>query len=242
MSLYAVDPSSGVPLYRQISRVIADEVRQHYRPGMQLPPEPVLAERFSVNRHTLRRAIDELANAGLVVRRRGLGVFALDSVLSYGIHKGTRFTETVEAAGSNAESVVLRKQIVPARGGVVKRLELSETSDVLWIETLRMVDHRPFSLVSHFLPDARCHGVLAQYEGGSLHDCLYQQLGVRPERRLSLIAAQPPQGDDARLLGIPPHWPILRVKSVNVDPASQTPIEYCLARMRADRVELEVKL
>lgn len=242
MSLHAIDPSSGIPLYRQIGRMIADEVQHHYRAGMQLPPEPVLAERFSVNRHTLRRAIDELVNAGMVERRRGLGVFVLDGLMSYGIHKGTRFTDTVAAAGGAAASIVLRKQIIPARGGVAKRLGLLDDDQVIWIETLRKVDDVPFSVVSHFLPDAACHAIFRHYEGGSLHDCIHRQLGRRLERRLSLITAQLPQGDDTRLLGIPRHQPILRVKSVNVDPVNEAPVEYCLARMRGDRVELEVRL
>jgi GntR family transcriptional regulator, phosphonate transport system regulatory protein len=242
MSLYAVDPSSGVSLYRQISQAIAAEVQNHYRPGMQLPSEPVLAERFSVNRHTVRHAIDELVSAGVVERRRGLGVFVLDGLMNYGINKSTRFTDTVEAGGSTAESIVLRKQIIPARGGIARRLGLPEDDHVVWIETLRKVNNAPFSVVSHFLPEAVCRAVYQHYEGGSLHDCIGRHLGLRPERRLSLITTQLPQGDDARLLGVARHQPILRVKSVNVDPAAEVPVEYCLARMRGDRVELELRL
>jgi len=242
MSLYAVDPKSGVPLYRQISGAIADELRQHYQPGMQLPSEPLLAERFAVNRHTLRRAVDELVEAGLVERRRGLGVFVLDGLLSYGIHKGTRFTDTFAAIGSTAESIVLRKQVVPARGGVAQRLGIPEDAPVGWIETLRKVNDIPFSLVSHFLPMARCGVVYEDYESGSLHDCMKRHLGFRPERQFSLIASILPQGDDAKLLGTPRHQPLLRVKSVNIDPANGETVEYCLSRMRGDRVELEVRL
>src|SRR5215469_9432925 len=118
MSLYAVDPSRGMPLYRQISERIAEELMRHYTPGAQLPPEPILAERFAVNRHTLRHAVDELIHTGLLERRRGRGVFVLDGVLNYGIHKHSRFTKSLEAAGNTTESIVLRKQVIPARDGV----------------------------------------------------------------------------------------------------------------------------
>src|ERR1700742_3844965 len=156
MSLPAVDLKSGIPLYRQICNAIADELRRQYRPGQQLPSEPLLAERFSVNRHTLRRAVDELVDAGLVERRRGLGVFVLDGVLSYGIHKGSRFTDAVAAIGSTAESIVLARQIIPARNGVAQRLGLAEGAMVGWVETLRKINDVPFSVISHFLPMARC--------------------------------------------------------------------------------------
>ncbi len=242
MSLYAVDLSSGIPLYRQISQAIEEEVRKHYKPGTQLPPEPVLAERFSVNRHTLRHAIDELVNSGLVERRRGLGVFVLDGPHNYGIHKHTRFTKTLETAGNTTESVVLRKLAIPASSGVARRLELGEGVEVLWVETLRKANERQFSVVSHFMPAELVGQVFAEYEGGSLHDFIADRLGIELERQYSLISTRLPQGDDATLLGIPRHQPILRIKSVNVNSVTRRPVEYALGRLRGDRVELEVKL
>lgn len=242
MSLYAVDLSSGIALYRQISQAIEEEVRKHYKPGAQLPSEPVLAERFSVNRHTLRHAIDELVNSGLVERRRGLGVFVLDGPHNYGIHKHTRFTKSLEAAGNTTESVVLRKLIIPAGGGVARRLELAEGAEVLWVETLRKANERPFSVVSHFMPAELVGQVFAEYESGSLHGFIADRLGIELERQYSLISTRLPQGDDATLLGIPRHQPILRIKSVNVSSVTRRPVEYALGRLRGDRVELEVKL
>lgn len=242
MSLHAIDPFSGVPLYLQISQTIADDIRRNYKPGMRLPPEPTLAEQFSVNRHTLRHAIDELVLAGVVERRRGLGVFVLDGMLNYGISKTTRFTKTIEATGNTTDSRVLRKQVVLAREGVARRLDVGEGSEVLWVETLRKVNDRPFSIISHFLPAEMAHPVFAHYEGGSLHEFIASHMGRRLERRMSLITARLPQGDDASLLGIPRHQPILRIKSVNVDVSARVPVEYCLTRVRGDRVELEVKL
>jgi GntR family phosphonate transport system transcriptional regulator len=242
MSLYAVDPSCGVPLYRQISEKLAREVREHHAPGSQLPPEPVLAERFAVNRHTLRHAIDELIDTGLLERRRGRGVFVLDGVLNYSIHKHTRFTKSLEAAGNATESAVLRKQVIPARDGVARRLALAESAAVLWVETLRKVNDRPFSVISHFMPAALAEPVRANYEGGSLHDFIATHLGLKLERQYSLITAQLPQGDDATLLGIARHQPVLRIKSLNSDVATRRPVEYALSRLRGDRVELEVRL
>jgi GntR family phosphonate transport system transcriptional regulator len=231
-----------MPIYRQISQTIADELGKHYPLGSQLPPESALAERFAVNRHTLRHAIDELVAKGLLERRRGLGVFVLDGVISYGIHKHTRFTNTLEAAGNSTDSIVLRKQVVPARNGVARRLAVEEGSAVLWVETLRKVNDRPFSVISHFMPAGLAESVRAEYEGGSLHEFIAQHLGLALERQYSLITAQLSQGDDARLLGIPRHQPILRLKTVNVDAATRAPVEYALARLRGDRVELEVRL
>jgi len=242
MSLHATDPFSGVPLYLQISQSITRDIQNDFVPGSRLPTESVLAERFSVNRHTLRRAIDEMVAAGLVERRRGLGVFVLDDVLRYGIHKHSRFTETLEAAGNATESTLLHKQLISAKDGVARRLDLSNGQEVIWLETLRRVNDRPFSVVSHFLPGDLCRPVFDAYQGGSLHECVAVHLRIRLERRLSLITSRLPQGDDAILLGISRHQPVLRVKSVNVNQADGIAVEYALTRFRSDRVELEIKL
>src|ERR1700722_13454299 len=242
MRLYPLDSPSCITPYLRISRPIGNTGRTDYRPGTQLPPEPVLAEGFEGNPHTLRLAIGERGGAGLVERRRGLGVFVLDGPHNYGIHKHTRFTRTLEGAGATTESIVLRKLVVPARDGVARRLELAEGVDVIWVETLRKANDRPFSVISHFMPAALAHPVYADYEGGSLHDFIAERLGIALERRYSLIATLLAERDDATLLGIPRRQPILRIKSVNADALTRRPIEYAVGRLRGDRVELEVKL
>ena len=57
----------GVALWRQIVQEIAGDIATgRFRGGDKLPTEPELAERFKVNRHTLRRAMAALAEEGLV--------------------------------------------------------------------------------------------------------------------------------------------------------------------------------
>lgn len=85
MSLYAVQKNSGLALYAQIVKQLEQEVLSRYAPGDGLPSEAELAQRFGVNRHTLRRAVDELVDAGLLERRHGLGIFVLDTQLDYQI-------------------------------------------------------------------------------------------------------------------------------------------------------------
>jgi GntR family phosphonate transport system transcriptional regulator len=92
------------------------------------------------------------------------------------------------------------------------------------------------------MPAELAHLVYADYEGGSLHDFIADRLGIALERQYSLIATLLAQGNDATLLGIPRHQPILRIKSVNADALTQRPVEYAVGRLRGDRVELEVKL
>ena len=70
-------PTSYPTRYQEIAAKLEQELRQHYRCGDYLPAEQQLAARFEVNRHTLRRAIDQLVEKGWVQRRQGVGVLVL---------------------------------------------------------------------------------------------------------------------------------------------------------------------
>ncbi len=240
MSLMALQRNGGEAIYSQIAKLLKEEIASFLTPGQCLPSENELAERFGVNRHTIRRAVGDLIAAGLLERRHGKGTFVLDDPTDYVLGSGTRFTETFESLGKTASNRILRKLVIPARGGVATRLRLTENDPVIWIESLRLADDRPICVISHFLPQRTFPDLLEGYHGGSLHE----HLGVRHRLKLrrieSLVSAVLPQGDDASLLGMPQNQPVLRVKSVNVDERDGTPLEYALTRFRADRIQLRI--
>jgi GntR family phosphonate transport system transcriptional regulator len=235
-----INRGSGEAVYRQVQQQLEAEIRSLHRPGDALPPEAALAVRFGINRHTLRRAVDGLIAEGWIERRHGIGSFILDKPLDYDIGQRTRFTETLEALGCKTESTVLRKLRLPARDGVARRLRIDDGVPVVWIETLRSVDGRPFCVVSHYLPAALLPGLLGDYEGGSLHEFIESNHGWRLRRTESLVSSALPQGNDASVLAMPATCPVLRVKSLNVREQDGVPVEYALTRFRADRMQLRI--
>ncbi|MDR2216477.1 MAG: phosphonate metabolism transcriptional regulator PhnF [Nevskiaceae bacterium] len=242
MSLVALHRRGGEAIYSQIARLLKEEIESFLKPGACLPSENDFAERFGVNRHTVRHAIDELIQAGILERRHGKGTFVLDTPTDYALSRGTRFTETIESMGKTASTRILRKLIVPARGGVAARLRLQENDPVIWLESLRMADAHPVCVTSHFLPQKFFSDELAKYIGGSLHNCLSTHYGLALRRTESLVSATLPQGDDASVLGMPRNQPVLKVKSVNVREQDGIALEYALTRFRADRIHLRVSL
>jgi GntR family phosphonate transport system transcriptional regulator len=242
MSVQRVQRGGGVlPLYRQIGDLLRVEIQNLYKTGDMLPAEGELAQRFNVNRHTLRRAIDELVDEGLVIRRHGAGVFVLSPTIDYCINARTRFTATLESQGKVTHSRVVRKQVIPAKGGVASRLRLPENEAVIALETLREVEGKPFCVISHFLPLLAVPEVLDEYDGGSLHGYLEQHCGIKLQRSESLISAVMPEPDDAMLLNMPRNLPVLRVKSVNLSTHNQIPVEYVVTRFRGDATQLSIQ-
>lgn len=239
MSLYAIDRDTGITLYAQIAEVLERDYVRQGAPGDRLPSEGDLAARFGVNRHTLRRAVDELISGGLLERQHGVGIFITDQLLDYRVGTNTRFTQTLADIGVSTNTKVIRKMVAPAPAGVARHLALSPDGPVLWVETLRLADGLPFCVISHFLPVEPFNETLDGYTGGSLHEYLESSCGAL-RRTESLVTAILPQGDDARLLGITQNRPVLRVKSLNVLGQDGTPVEYAITRFRADRIQLHI--
>ncbi|MBE0438461.1 MAG: phosphonate metabolism transcriptional regulator PhnF [Gammaproteobacteria bacterium] len=238
MTLYAVNRHTGEAVYQQITRILEQEIKSSYEAGDYLSTENELAARFSVNRHTIRHAIDELVSAGVVERQHGRGTVVLGAALDYQIGEHTRFTETLESLGKTTNTRIIRKIIVPARGGVARRLNIDNETPVLLLETLRKVDDRPFCVISHFIPVNAYPEIETDYLSGSLHAFFKQTLNISLLRKESLATASMPIGDDASHLQIPNNFPVLRVKSINIDAVSKHPVEYSITRFRADRVQL----
>lgn len=226
------------PQYRRIALAMQGEIESGMRAGDQLASEHELARRFDVNRHTVRRAIDLLAEAGLLVRRQGTGTFVTEAPIDYSIGGRTRFSENLEAAGRRPFNRVLTRKVIQAAGGIAEKLDVVDGVDVIHIETLRLMDSRPVCVASTFLPLSVAPAVLAEYRGGSLHTFIERRCGFSPRRAFSLITGTLPFGPDAALLMMPANQPVLRVKSVNVHPETGKPVEYSLSRFRADRLQL----
>lgn len=226
MTLTALYHHPDGALHSQVCRALRDEITRFYRPGDFLPAEQTLARRYAVNRHTVRHAIDELVAAGLL-ERLGNAAFVLDAA----------FASTADACnGDGAQVKVIRRLVIPARGGVASRLALAEGKLAIWLETLRLVHGRPFCLVSHFLPHEGFEGVYETHTGGPLNSFLTRRFGVDLREVEVRATARLPQRDDAVLLAIPQDLPVLRIKHVYVDNRTGRRVEYALLRFRADRM------
>lgn len=89
---------SETTLYSRIEVTVAAEIsREEYSPGDQLPTEDALLERFQVSRITVRRAIQNLANRGMLEIRRGVGTFVLAPRIEAELTKLTGFVEDMQS-------------------------------------------------------------------------------------------------------------------------------------------------
>jgi GntR family transcriptional regulator, phosphonate transport system regulatory protein len=230
---------AGVALWRQIVRVIEREIAEGaYPPGGRLPTEAQLAARFSVNRHTIRRALEELSRNGLVRVEQGRGSFVAEDVLDYAVAPRTRFSEWIRRQNKEPSGRVLDLRELPADSTVAAGLGIRIGARVVRMERLGLADGRPVSLGSHHFSAARFPGLLAALEEAATITEALSRAGVSDYRRqVTRVSARLPTPTEAELLATPRNRPLLIAENVNVD-QNGTVIEFGIARHPTPRVQI----
>jgi GntR family phosphonate transport system transcriptional regulator len=232
----------GVALWRQIVRTIEQEIADgSHTPGGRLPTEAQMAVRFGVNRHTVRRALEELSRAGLVRVEQGRGSFVTEDVLDYTVSPRTRFSEWVRRHNMEPSGSLLELREVPADATVAAGLGLRAGAKVLRLERLGLADGRPVSIGSHHFPAQRFPGLLAALRAEPTITGALARVGVSDYRRLvSRITARMPTPSEAELLRMPRNRPVLVTESVNVDQTGAV-VEFGVTRYPTPRVQIVVE-
>jgi GntR family phosphonate transport system transcriptional regulator len=240
-SIQRVRGESGVTVWAQIERQLAGDIAQgRMPPGSRLPAEHALAERFAVNRHTVRQALGSLASRGLVDVRHGSGTFVADFAVDYALGRRTRFSTNLAASGLKGRHRLLESDELKASATIAARLGCRPGTRILRLLTLGEAHGRPVSLAEHHFRAARTRGLVAAFESlGSISAAL-GECGITDfTRRESRITARIPDEAVARRLGQPPGRPALYVEGLNVD-AEGKPLEFGRTWFSGDRVQLVV--
>ncbi|HEY2227818.1 MAG TPA: phosphonate metabolism transcriptional regulator PhnF [Xanthobacteraceae bacterium] len=235
-------PAPGVTLWRRI----ADDLEQDialgtHAAGDRLPGEVEIAARFGVNRHTVRRALAELTERGLVRAARGSGTYVEGKRLAYPIGARTRFSEIVGSAGRGPDGRLIAHASEPATADIAKRLGLKVGELVVRLEIVRSADRVPIACGTNWLPAARAADAARVFRTTRSITATLAHFGIKDYRRQSTrITAAAADAVDAERLHLAPGRAVLIVDSVNVTLAG-TPILISRARFAADRVELVVE-
>jgi GntR family transcriptional regulator, phosphonate transport system regulatory protein len=229
----------GVALWRQIaSRLQQDIGAGIYPPGGRLPTEAELSQQFRVNRHTVRRALEELSRGGLVRVEQGRGSFVAEDVLEYAVEARTRFSEWIKRHNKEPSGRVLQLKETAAESHIASALGIRPGSRVVLFERLGFADDRPVSLAQHFFPAARLRGLMdALRASPSITEAL-KTVGVSDYlRQVTRVTARLPSGEEAELLRMPRNRPLLVTENVNVDRAGMV-VEFGISRYPTPRVQI----
>jgi GntR family phosphonate transport system transcriptional regulator len=216
-----------------------DIVRGCFAPGERLPNESLLAQRFAVNRHTLRQAMQALVHEGFVHVQHGRGSFVRDLVLDYALQRRTRLSENLAEVGERAQRELLAHE-TSLSGAWTHPLKVDGRSRVEVLYTRARVRGRPVSLSTAAFPMPRLRGMADVFVRRRSITAALRELGVADyTRACNVVSARLPTRDEADALARPATQPLLVVNYTNVD-GEGVPVEAGCTLFAADAVQLTV--
>jgi GntR family transcriptional regulator len=238
----AIDPRSPTPLYHQIFVLLRDRIyRGEYKLDSFLPGEQEIAGAFGVSRITAKRALDEIAAAGLAVREQGRGTRVCITPRGISVRGSVDgLVHSVHAKGTS-EVRLLNFDYVPAPKAVADKLGIAPGDQVQRATRIWHAEAGPFNHLSTFVPAAigRRWG-REDLERKPLVSLL-EDSGVRISRAEETITATLADKVIAGLLEVPVASALLKITRT-VFGAHDQAVEYLVALYPPDRYQYTIKL
>lgn len=232
------------PLYAQVKALLTRRIASgEWKPGVMIPNEFQLAAEYDVSQGTVRKALVALEGAGLIVRHQGRGTYVAQHTRERSLF---HFFRIVGLDDQRREpwSRVLGFKTVKASVDTALKLGVEKGAPLHLISRLRDINNIP-AIVEEIYTPVKMMPDLVVDTGSQMIDEMYviyqERYGItiaHASERLASIAAT---AEDARLLGLTAHTPLLEITRIAHD-ISKVAIELRISRCRTDQFRYAVEL
>jgi GntR family transcriptional regulator len=231
------------PLYQIVVESILDQVNSgQLEANQRLPSENELCQIYSVGRNTIRRAISELVNDGVLRTVPGVGTFVVDARMDKTAEYLFGFSQEMRFLGKRVSSRVLEATIIPADPFLSRRLQIQLGAEVVFLNRVRLMDGEPTAIERSYLPHELCPGILDNdFSTNSLYETLSTVYDKRPDHAEQVIEASLATSEVSQLLDLTPPA-VVFVFRRETKMASGQVVEYVDSELRADRFRFYTNL
>lgn len=210
-----LDASSATPLYVQLLAEIEGKIRSgEIQAGERLLTEGEMAKAYGVSIITVRKAVSELVEKGLVEKKQGKGTFVRRQKFAKDIKNLQSFSEMCRHMNMVPGGRMLENKLIPADEKVREQLGLEKDAQVLYISRVRTANGEPVAIEKNYFPLKYSFLLEKRFDDNSLFECLRDEAKVKvavSEKRIELCRATV---SEAKLLKISRGAPLLFIKSV----------------------------
>ena len=244
MTIWLRADAAGVelPHLRVQHRIAGDLATGALRPGDRLAPERELALRYGVARNTLRRALQDLGERGLIEASGRRGWHVRDACITETLTGPQGLTEWGSAHALSISSTVIAAHVRPATEKEAVQLRLQRGASVFELERVRRVDGSPLSLDRAVLVGRLAPTIAGiDFATASLYAALRGEAGIQPSRSDLLLRAVLADTRTAALLEVEAGAAVLELAEVVFDQYGE-PFETAVLLNRGDRYAFRTSL
>ncbi len=239
-----IDIDSPIPIYYQIREQLRQQILSgDLKSGDPLPTEMQICAECGVSRMTARMALTQLANEGLVVRRRGKGTFVAPPKATFREDSSflLSYTALMDRLGLQAGARIRSREVIPATLPIAEQLHIAVNDPVVRIARIRYADDEAMSLEVSYLPHGR-FPTFAELDltDRSLHRVLEEVFGVAPAYAIDTTELAVAGPYEAAELGIKEGVPVVLSTRVSYS-AQDVPIAFTQTVHRGDRFRSVVR-
>ena len=235
-----LDHSSPVPLYHQAAQALERAIEDGRLPrGGKLDGELDLAEQLGISRPTMRAALKQLVDKGMLIRRRGIGTVIATKPVRRAVALTSLYDDLKESGREPATRVLdIGEVLCPPE--VAEQLGLAPAVSVLRFERVRVAGNDPIALMRNFVPVDLLVIEREDLEMTGLYD-LFRRAGIAPHVATQRVGARKAGDEEAELLEIEPGDPVLTMTRTAYDTGGRA-IEYGSHSYPAESYWLEMML
>ena len=186
-----LDHSSPVPLYHQAAQALEGAIENGRLPrGSKLGGEVELATRLGISRPTMRAAMKQLVDKGLLLRRRGIGTIVAPRPVRRAVAL-TSLYDDLKEAGREPRTRLLSFERGPSPPDVAEHLGLEPNATVVRFDRLRLAGSDPIALMHNAVPPAMMEFEEGDLERTGLYE-LFRGTGIAPHVATQRVGG--PQG------------------------------------------------
>jgi len=243
--MHKVDRNSPIPLYYQIAMDLRTRIKWEWGYGAKLPTEPELAEEYGTTRVTIRNALAELAEDGMLLRQRGKGTFVREEPKSlvHTLRFPMSFSSRFQIPGLVLSSQVLQAEIQKIRSSeIAGYLGLDINGEIAYFKRIFFVNDQPVAINRSILPDQLCPGITTStLIDNSISTTLSNRYGLVPTDADEWLEAVLATEKEASLIRAVVGTPLLLVTTLS-RLSDGTPVEYSMTLWNTERMRLHVHL
>jgi GntR family transcriptional regulator len=235
-----IDKTSPIPVYYQLRNIILQKIQSsEFIEGSLIPSERELCDSLNISRMTVRQALNQLVQEGILYREKGKGTYVSRSkIVQRNIES---FSETVRRRGLVPSTEIIYFGKNEDNQKIKDILELQEMDSLYYLKRLRLASNVPIAIEEVFMPEK----YFSEFEKHNLTSSLYTLIKEEYSYTLNYIdntiQAAKPSNEEKILFKISSTTPVLKISGIRYS-ASGIKLFYGNDTYRSDEYDYNVRI
>ena len=238
-----IEHGSVIPLYHQLEEILKAEIESGFwSSGDRIASEHELMRKYKVSRNTVKKALDDLVQEGVLERIQGKGTFVSKPKFEQPLTGFYSFSKVLQEQGFNPKDEIIGLREITVKPSIARQLNISEDEEVIELIRLRCANEEPIILETSYIPKTVISRItFQQLDHHSLYDFMEKEHGIIVIRAKEIFEPVLINKHESRYLEVEEGSPALLLDRVAYD-SDDRPVEFCRSIVRGDRCRFYTEL